>query len=208
MTSESTQGWTLVQELVVPAREGRSLRVEAGDRLTIVNVEGQQIADFVAVDARDFANVISVSKTRWKNLSLRLKPGHRIVSDRWDTMFEVVEDTVGVHDLLFPPCDPPAYQRLKQPADHPSCWTNLRGALATQGYSGPVPDPVNFFQNTPADAEGRLLGETSPARPGDYVTLEARIPAVVAVSACPFDAVPINGERITDIALRVTRRSP
>ncbi|PYM61353.1 MAG: aminomethyltransferase, partial [Candidatus Rokuibacteriota bacterium] len=43
----------------------------------------------------------------------------------------------------------------------------------------------------------------SPARPGDYVTLVARLDLIAAVSACPQDLAPTNAGRVTDLRVRL-----
>ena len=48
--------------------------------------------------------------------------------------------------------------------------------------------------NTPADARGDIRWLPPVARPGDRVVLRAEIDAVVVVSCCPMDLLPINGE--------------
>ena len=66
-----------------------------------------------------------------------------------------------------------------------------------------VPDPVNLFQSSPVLPDGRYLSAPSPARPGDYVTLVARLDLIAAVSACPQDLAPTNAGRVTDLRVRL-----
>ncbi len=71
---------------------------------------------------------------------------------------------------------------------HPSCAENYRVALAAAGVrrSG-IPSPFNLFMHVPCDADGQLRFLPTASRPGDYITLRARIDVLVVLSACPMD---------------------
>ena len=63
-----------------------------------------------------------------------------------------------------------------------------------------LPDPINFFQNTPVMPDGTIeYGESSLAKAGDKVALRAHMDAIAVGSACAMDLVPMNGEQLTDI---------
>jgi uncharacterized protein YcgI (DUF1989 family) len=67
-----------------------------------------------------------------------------------------------------------------------------------------LPDPHNLFQNTPIfDLEGNREARESPAKPGDYVILEALKDLLVIVTACSMDHGPVNGGKPTDLMLEV-----
>jgi uncharacterized protein YcgI (DUF1989 family) len=48
--------------------------------------------------------------------------------------------------------------------------------------------------NTPFDQTGRISWLPPVSRPGDHVTFRAEMDAVVVLSCCPMDLLPINGE--------------
>ena len=67
-----------------------------------------------------------------------------------------------------------------------------------------LPDPINFFQNTPVRADGSIAyGASSVAKPGDKVVLQALVDVIAVASACAMDLTGINGDRLTDIRLVV-----
>lgn len=114
-------------------------------------------------------------------------------------MFEVLEDTCRHHDITFPPCDPIVYVTRFGMHDHRSCHTNLQEVTADLGVPyAYLPEPVNFFQNTPVMPDGSITSDTSTAKPGDKVSLRALMSMIVAGSACPMEG-GVNGERPTDI---------
>ena len=47
--------------------------------------------------------------------------------------------------------------------------------------------------NIPWQSTGELSFDPPVTRPGDSITFEAQLGAVVAFSACPQDILPING---------------
>jgi len=52
------------QRIVVPAREGRAVRMPAGGRFCVVDLEGQQVGDLFAFSADDITEYASAEHTR------------------------------------------------------------------------------------------------------------------------------------------------
>jgi len=111
------------------------------------------------------------------------------------------DDTVGVHDLLYPACD----QYMYRDESHPSCRGNLNAVLSEKNFvPGGHAEPHNLFQNSPAiDMEGNLQVRQSPARPGDYVLLKALDDLLVIVTSCSVERGVINGGECKEILLEV-----
>jgi uncharacterized protein YcgI (DUF1989 family) len=192
------------EEILVPGGFARALPLRAGQFLEIVNEQGEQVCDFVAFNARDFTEYLSTTHTRSMLGRLTLRVGDLLRTVQRNPIFELVEDTVGVHDLLFAACDPRRYELDYGVTGHRSCRTNFVEVLAPYGVTyARVPDPINWFQSTPVRPDGTLDLEVSPARPGDRVVLRALMDVVAAASACPQDLNPVNGWRVTDIRLVV-----
>ena len=194
-----------MRELLIEGGHGGRIDVRAGERLEIVNVEGRQICDFFAFRADDIGEFLSPAHTRAELMRLTLGAGDRLVSVRRAPMFEIVEDTVGSHDMIFPACDPPRYRLGFGLEDHRSCRANLAEAMADRGIAYEhLPDPINFFQNTPVRADGSIAyGGASVAKPGDKVVLQALVDVIAVASACAMDLTGINGDRLSDIRLTV-----
>ena len=89
--------------------EGFGVEVKKGQLLQIITVEGRQVADFVAIAAGNPEERLSTGVTRAKNSSIMLQSGMKLYSNRRNEMFEIVEDTVGRHDMMFAACDPRRY---------------------------------------------------------------------------------------------------
>ncbi|MDI7047646.1 urea carboxylase-associated family protein, partial [Escherichia coli] len=83
-----------VQTLTVKAGHGRTFEVKAGQRLTIMDVEGQQAADFVAVLKSNHGEKLSPTHTRRQLRTLFFNVGDALYSSLGRPLLRVVEDTV------------------------------------------------------------------------------------------------------------------
>ena len=191
-------------EFVIPARHARMWRMRAGERVTIAQTEGHQVGDLVAFNAADLTEFLSPSHTRRCLAAIRLTLGASLFTNHREPILDLVEDTVGVHDFLAAACDPYRYRRDFGVEDHRSCRMNFVEALGAFDLPAwRIPDPVNLFQLSPVLPDGQYLSAPSPAGPGDYVTLLARMDLIAACSACPQDLAPTNAGRPTDLRVRL-----
>ena len=191
------------REFVIPAGRARMWRMRRGERATILQTEGQQVGDFVAFNAADITEFLSTSHTRRCINSLRIGKGQSLFTNHREPIVDIVEDTVGVHDMLAAACDPYRYQKDFGVLEHRSCRMNFVEVLTDHAIPDwRVPDPVNLFQNSPVLSDGTFASAPSPAKAGDYVTLLALMDLIAACSACPQDLAPTNAGRPTDLIVR------
>ncbi|HUZ01715.1 MAG TPA: urea carboxylase-associated family protein [Thermomicrobiaceae bacterium] len=197
------------QELRIPPAEARAFRARAGMCVTVIDLEGEQIGDFVALNAADHRERLSTCHTRSALRRIYVRQGDHLYSNLRRPMFEVVEDRVGRHDLTIAACDARLYAERHGLPDHPNCLDNLTGALAPFGIEQwLVPEPFNIFQNTTLDPDGNYRYAAPLSRPGDRLVLRALIDVVGAVSACAHDLSTVNGGKLTPLLLRVTAVPP
>jgi len=201
----------LLGRMAVKARQIRpgqayGVEVKAKDYLQITDVQGKQVADFVAFSLADRAEVLSTAVTRSANNSIMLQVGNKLYSNRRTPLFELVEDKVGRHDMLFAACDPKRYKDDFNLDDHTNCRTALADALAPFDVSyDAIPDPVNWFMNVAIRQRGELEIREPLSERNDYVLLTALMDTVVGISACPQDQNAANGGTPSDILVRVYR---
>lgn len=198
------------RELTIPGAHGGAIEVNAGEYLSVIDLEGAQVVDFVALLRNDPRQRVSPHQTRSTNRRWTLHVGDFFDTQDRVPVFEIIRDDVGVHDLFFSACSPALYaQRFNEPA-HRSCRTNLFEALQPYGVTDPldVPDPINIFMDSPPLPNGEFEVREAPSKPGDRIVLRCLQNCVVAVSACPFDHGPLNGGKSTSIKLEVTDRDP
>jgi uncharacterized protein YcgI (DUF1989 family) len=194
----------LVSEIRVPGGHARTFEMKKGQLLTITDVEGQQVADFIAFNKNNHEEKLSPPHTRTSLLSLRINVGDKLRSSLRNPMFEVIEDTTGSHDLLIAACDERRYLIDYGVENHRSCVANFEEALKPYRITRNMfPEPFNIFQSTKIEPDGRLIQQPCPSRAGDYIVLRALMDVIGAVSACPMDLNPIGGSKITDIMVRI-----
>ncbi|KAI9002848.1 hypothetical protein DFJ74DRAFT_613393 [Hyaloraphidium curvatum] len=195
--------------LDIQARSGGWLRAPRGSLVTITDTHGSQIADMFAVSAADFSEHLGAAHTRGATRKLFPRVGDAFFSTKYRPMLSFVADTSpGVHDMLWRACDAELYGLAgwKGPGEHTSCNANFRKAAGECGWvPEEVPDPVDWFQNTPFGADGLMTAGRGPSRPGDKVVLRAEMDLIVIVSACSWDMgdSKINGDELTGVRLEV-----
>jgi uncharacterized protein len=207
--SELLREKTEIRARHIQPGQGQAVEVKAGELLQIETVHGKQVADFVAFRLGDTGEYLSTSATRATNANIIPQLGMTLYSNRRQPMFEIVEDTVGRHDMLYACCDPVRYEMLGAPAGHASCRQALTDALTSYGIGyDRIPSPINWFMNVAIKQRGELEIREPIAEAGDYVVLRALQDAVAAVSACPQDLGPTNAFHPTDLTIRVYRDEP
>jgi len=192
--------------IVIPPQSGRALRVNRGDLVTVIDPDGQQVADLWAFVEGDPLDWLSTSQTR--DITERVFPaiGDAFYSDRGLPLMTLIADhSPGPHDMLFPACNGPMYERYGYP-DHLNCRDNLLAALAGEGIGPPcVPDPVDLFQNSPPQWDGRLEVLPSINPPGGSIVFRAEADLLLVVTACAVDFHPTNGGRCTEIHVKIEK---
>jgi hypothetical protein len=196
----------MAERIEIPAREGRAVRVGAGQSFRVVDLDGQQVADLFAFVDGDVAEYLSAEHTRVALGRLFPRVGEAFVTNRRRPILTFVADaSPGIHDMLCAACGPERYALLGHEGWHASCEENLLAAMRELGHDHvEVPQPVNIFENNPVLPDGTLGIEPAQSAAGDAVTLRAEIDAIVVVTACPQDITPLNGGTPTRIGLELS----
>jgi uncharacterized protein YcgI (DUF1989 family) len=201
-----------LRTVVVPAGEGRAVRVAAGRGFRVVDLEGGQVGDLFACVDGPVAEWMSAEHTRPSIGRLFPLPGDVVRSNRRRPMARLEEDrSPGRHDTLYAACDPARYELLGVTGPHRSCAGNLLEAMRELGAPGDeggfppgvVPQPFNLFMDVEVEPDGGLLVRPASSVPGDAVTFRALVDLVVVVSSCPMDVVAIGTGGITPLAIEV-----
>jgi uncharacterized protein YcgI (DUF1989 family) len=132
--------------------------------------------------------------------------GQQFVTNRYRPILTFLADnSPGIHDSLYAPCDSGLYEMIGGGASHPNCYDNFLRAAQELGLTfETVPGPVNLFQNTPIRPDGTLGAEPSPARPGDTVELRAELDIYLILTACSADiGYDINCWKSTPLRIEV-----
>ena len=196
-------------DLVVKGGFGRSFEADAGQYISVIDLDGQQAGDFVALNRHDLSEGLSGVRTRRHSLSLYFRVGDQLLSSRDHPMLEVVADSIGIHDATVPACDPTRYTVDFGVDGHRNCLENMHEPLAPYGVDIlDVPEPFNLFQNSPVVGDGRTGVVDPPSNAGDRVVFHALMDVVCALSPCPQDIIPGNGLAVSDIRVIVSDTAP
>jgi uncharacterized protein len=185
------------QSTVIPPRSGRGWRLGAGQRLRVVDVEGSQSGDLFAVAADDPEDGQSNGRTFDMGGTIRLSTGSLLYSRRSRPLLRIVEDEVGVHDMLYAPCSQEMFElQYGVTKPHPNCFDNLAGSLAAFGVPGAtVTIAFNFFMNVAIGPDGRLEIGPPVSASGQSVTFAAERDVLVAVTSCAAPGANAGGAR-------------
>ncbi|PZN93252.1 MAG: urea carboxylase-associated protein [Alphaproteobacteria bacterium] len=171
----------------IPPRSGTAFTLDRGQRLTVIDPQGEQVADLLAFARADIDEVISSGRTLDYLSRIYLTAPDPIYSNRSNILLRIVEDTVGRHDFLLTPCSRDTFRIIygdEQP--HRGCFGNLAEALAPYGI---VPDRIpvafNLFMNVPVDGTTGELKVLPPlSKAGDRIVLEAETDLIIGLTAC------------------------
>ena len=165
---------------------GTAFELRRGQHLTVIDLEGEQVADLIAFARDDHREWLSSGRTFDYANTSRLTTGHVLYSNRSRRMFTIVGDDVGRHDFLFTPCSPETFQIIyRHEGHHPSCLENLSRALAPHGIdSDAIPTTFNIFMNVEIGADGGLQILPPLSQAGDKVRLRAEMDLLVGLTAC------------------------
>jgi uncharacterized protein YcgI (DUF1989 family) len=171
----------------IAPRSGVAFRLKRGQRLRVIDPEGEQVSDLLAFNAEDTGEVISSGRTLDYAGKLFLTTGDPLYSNRSRVMLRIVEDTVGRHDFLLTPCSKDTFRIIYGDEDpHRGCFGNLADALGPYGV-GPdqIPTAFNVFMNVRVDADTGALTVAPPlSRAGDHVLFEAEMDLIIGLTAC------------------------
>ncbi len=171
----------------IPPRCGVAFALNRGQRLTVIDPTGEQVADLLAFVRDDVDEVISSGRTLDYASRIYLTRGDPLYSNRSRILLRIVEDTVGRHDFLLTPCSADTF-RIIYGDTHPhrGCFGNLAAALAPYGVRPDhIPVAFNIFMNVIVDAQTGTLNVAPPlSRAGDHITFVAEDDLIIGLTAC------------------------
>ncbi|TFZ61103.1 urea carboxylase-associated family protein [Methylorubrum sp. Q1] len=171
----------------IPPRSGAAFTLDRGQRLTVIDPRGEQVADLVAFRRDDLDEVISSGRTIDYASRIFLTTGDPIYSNRSNVLLRIFEDTVGRHDFLLTPCSADTF-RIIYGDEHPhrGCFGNLAAALAPYGIEPDrIPVAFNVFMHVTVDGQSGEIAVRPPlSRAGDRVSFVAETDLVVGLTAC------------------------
>jgi uncharacterized protein YcgI (DUF1989 family) len=187
----------------IPPRSAVAIELAKGQRLTVIDPEGCQVADLLAYGHEDIREVLSNGRTLDYEETIRITTGNRLWSNRSNVMLTLEADTVGCHDFLLTPCSIDTFLHFypDKPV-HRGCFGNLAEALAPYGVTeDAIPVAFNVFMNVPVAPDGKISVEPPLSKAGDSLTLRAEMDLVIGLTAC--SAYASNGGSFKPIDYKV-----
>jgi len=195
----------MIQRFPIPPSSGRAFILPKGNLVKIIDPEGSQVSDFVAISSLDRREKFDQARTRVNNWTVRITKGSVLYSNRNNGLLEVIEDSVGVHDTMFPCCNSYVYERIFKIPPRNGCFENLTNALNEFNIApDEVPNPFNIFMNTSFDPNsGELIIHRAPSKPGDSITMRALVDLIIAATACADDRSECNAGKCKPILVEI-----
>jgi uncharacterized protein len=194
--------------LDVPAGDGWTHELAAGEVVRIVDLCGNQAVDTLFFDAHDYANRYSAVDTLREQSSVYLGPGSRLLALDGEPLVRIVADTCGRHDTLGGACsqESNAVRYGEHTRDMHACRNTFLAQALAWGRGLEKRDlsaNVNFFMNVPVSPDGGLEFVDGISAPGKYLDLLADRDTLVLISNCPQLNNPCNGYDPTPVRLLV-----
>lgn len=172
---------------IIPPRSGVAFILEKGQKLQVVDIEGEQVSDLICFNLNDHGEVLSSGRTIDYAGTIFLTKGHPLYSNRSNVMLEITEDKVCRHDFLLSPCSAEMFRILYDDNEpHRGCFGNLAIALSEYGIDpDSIPVCFNIFMHVAVDPERGAINVLSPkSKAGDYIIFEAKMDLIVGLTAC------------------------
>lgn len=177
-------------------------RLDAGTRLRIIDLGGQQAVDFLCFDQANPEIRYNNANTLKLNGSIYLSKGFRLYSDTAEVLMTLVEDTVGHHDTIGGACSSQVNYLRYGIKDTCSCRDNFLAAMDELGMGArDVHQNINFFMNVPVMPDGSTQIDEGLSVPWDFVELAAEKDVITVISNCPQLYNPCSGWNPTPIRL-------
>jgi uncharacterized protein len=190
----------MIEDTVIPAGGHWGRVIRQGERLRIVDLEGQQAVDFLCYNAARPEERYNAADTMKYAGSIFVTKGAGLYSGLGRRLFTVVEDTCGFHDTIGGCCSAESNELRYGVGGTPNCRDNFLRALAPFGLGvKDIVANVNWVMYVPVEKDGRMAIAAGPSKPGDYVELQAEMDAIAVISNCPQIHNPASGFRPTAI---------
>ncbi len=171
----------------IAPRSAAALELATGDRLSVIDPEGEQVCDLVAFNRRDTVEYLSSGRSIDYASSLFLTTGNLLYSNRSAPMLEILDDDVGRHDFTLTPCSADTFRIIYgDRTPHHGCQGNLERVLAPYEIGAhAIPIAFNIFMHVAVDStSGRIEVRPPLSKPGDRIVFEAKMDLIVALTAC------------------------
>jgi urea carboxylase-associated protein 1 len=197
----------LVNDEIVAPLAPWSAVLRAGQTLTIVDVGGNQSADFLVYDAHDTDERYSAPDTLAWQGNAYLREGSVLRSNLGRPLMTVTGNEIDRQDTIGGACSKESNTlRYGFHTEHQhGCRENFLAEAARHGLGArDLVSNINWFMNVPVEADGTLGIVDGLSAPGKRVALRAERDVLVIVSNCPQMNNPCNDFNCTPLRMLIT----
>lgn len=192
----------------VPAGDPWIHEIKKGQRLRIVDLNGNQAVDTLFYNAHNYADRYSAQDTIREQRNIYLTTGSKLISSEGNVLMTIVADTCGRHDTLGGACanESNMVRYAIEKRHMHACRSSFLKAIAEWDHGmtkRDITSNINFFMNVPVTPTGKLTFEDGISEPGKYVELRAEMDVLVLISNCPQLNNPCNAYNPTPIRVMV-----
>ena len=197
---------TILLDEIVPPRAPWSRPVRKGETLRIIDLEGNQSADFLMYALHDDTERYSAQDTIAAQRNVYLRTGSMLYSNEGNPMALISGTDVAYHDTIGGACscESNTLRYGFHTQAHHACVENFLSANLRYGRGKrDMVSNINWFMNVPVEADGALGIVDGISAPGLHVDLLAQMDLIVVVSNCPQINNPCNGFDPTPVRMIV-----
>jgi uncharacterized protein len=190
----------LVDSRTIEPHNHTSGEVSEGQTLRIVDVAGQQVADFVAIKLGDPTEYLDCVYTNWLLERWKWGEGDTVYTNHMNPLWTITEDTCGTHYSGGGFCSRDAREHYGIDSER-GCRDTIEDALAEHGIEPHYLQSVscfNVFMNVDYSPDGTWVIKEPLTEPGDHIDFRAEMDLLWAVSVCAWPET-VNGEQSTPL---------
>ena len=194
----------IVLDEIVPPRAPWSHLVRKGQTLRIIDLEGNQSADFLMYALDDDGERYSAQDTIAAQRNVYLRQGSMLYSNEGNPMALVSGTDVAYHDTIGGACSCESNTLRYGFHTHSqhACVENFLSANLRYGRGKrDMVSNINWFMNVPVEADGALGIVDGISAPGLHVDLLAQMDLTAVISNCPQINNPCNGFNPTSLRM-------
>jgi urea carboxylase-associated protein 1 len=200
---------TIILDEIVPPRAPWSHPLRKGETLRIIDLEGNQSADFLMYALHDDTERYSAQDTIAAQRNVYLRTGSMLYSNEGNPMALVTGTQVAYHDTIGGACSCESNTLrygFHTQSQH-ACVENFLSANLRYGRGKrDMVSNINWFMNVPVEADGTLGIVDGISAPGLHVDLLAQMDLCAVVSNCPQINNPCNGFNPTALRMVIAGR--
>lgn len=196
------------EPVTLPPAGTISFEIETGQRLRLAQPEGEQVADLISFNRDDVRELLSMHSSRAVNLNWKLTAPHALYTNCTREMWKIEEDLTAENYCGGGYCS----EHLNiaryggSGTGAPNCQSNLEAAIRGYGmdrWNFNIDACFNVFMTVAYDENGVWQIRPPKGKPGDYITMLALMPQIVAISNCPILFNACNNFRLKPLTVEI-----